>query len=203
MIKMKKLALLGLTVLFVSCAPTLLGSKEWVRITMIPTREERVTACDRGFSAGAALNFNALLAGVADLPAPKGDLTFFSALGGTYSLCYLFGVAKRPVTELPSGPTFITYTPETGETPPKIFVVLKDENGKDLGKIDPSDTQTEKGDIYYGFRRFSGADLDLMGKSSYLEVAVVQNEKEARYKVTREMFGAPLQAKIPDVFTEK
>jgi hypothetical protein len=194
MIKMKNSILVFLAIALAGCAPTLFGSKEWVRISMLPSREERSTACDRGISSGAARNFNAILAGVADLPSPTGDLTFFSALGSTYTFCYLQGLGGFRTDGIPSGPAFITFTPD-GTPAPKIYVVFKDENNVELGKLEPSDSYMEKGDMFYSFRKFSGTTIEKMTKAAVLEVAVLQGEKEDRYKVTPDMFGAPLQTK--------
>jgi hypothetical protein len=190
---MARLKLLLLAVLFSSCVPTLLSSPNWVRVALAPDAMERNAACDRAVANAARRDFSTIVAGVVDLSPEDEGLKLFSSLGGTYTLCSVFGISGRKPESVPVSSSFIVIEqPGLKASQVTASIELNDGNGVVLRSVSPSSIEEDSEDVTASFRRWNGADFDAMNKAAFFTVVLNRGKGEEKYRVTRDMFESVL-----------
>jgi hypothetical protein len=187
------LRLLVLALVLSSCVPTLLSSKSWVRIAIAPDAVERNEACNRGFSNASRRNFQDVLAGVVDLGGTTSGLQFYSSLGSTYSLCYIFGFGSTRPSQTPVVNTFVTID-QVGLKPEQVKaqIALEADNGNVLQSIAPSAVRTDSDGTTLVFGKFTGSDVDAMNNATSFSFILDRGKGEERFRITRDMLGTVL-----------
>ncbi len=189
---MKKLVLLSCALLLSSCVPPLLGSPNWVRIALAPNAIERNAACDRAVAQSSSTQFKLdnLVSGVIQLGPEKDNLSLFSSLGGTYTLCRVLGFSGRRPDEVPNIYTFVVVG-QAGLEPSQLSVKLEfnDAEGKTFHTMTASQIDAKEDDVKAVFKRVVGTDTEAMNKSVTFTVVINRGKGEERHRVTRDMFG--------------
>jgi hypothetical protein len=191
----KVLGAVLLAFIFSSCVPTLLSSKNWVRIAFAPDASERNAACNRALSNAANNNLSNLVSGVANLNVPNAKMSFYSSLGGTYTLCSIFGLGGGlpPGLGVPEVYSFIVFEQDQIKSNQvKLRVDFLDDNKVVLGSVVANAPDAKTGESSFGFRDIKGSDLDVMNRSAGFNVVLNRGQGDETYPVTRESLGTAL-----------
>jgi hypothetical protein len=175
--------LLGLALALGACAPGLVSGEPWARTVFAPSDTARLRACELGFRSGQAKEFSDDSPGLIDFGGNTGNLRLYSAVGGTFLYCKLFGLIGRPPESFPRFPTFFfiekpTSTLESYE----LTLELRADNGDIIETLKYLEKYEDE-DKDFGFRALNigPRTLPYLDRASTILISLKTGDKTQQF----------------------